>query len=390
MDRRIVAGIVALILLATIVLAMTVNVSLAVYAQSMPVKRAARHVMPAATAPPGIRPGLYAISFATHQIGCAGGVHRIVCTINAGRRWVQRYHGPATIVGLDLVSPQVGWAVGVHTLLRTTDGGRHWVRAGEPTQPLRSIDFVTPMQGWGIAGGTALPYYGTNQVPWPFARGTLVRTLDGGRTWVAKPAAGPVDSICFSSAAVGWAARGSTVRHTRDGGRTWRTVFTPRIYNGAHWLATVRCVGTAEARVLLSPGDDGTMSQEPYVLYRTLDGGHHWTAVLDEGYFSIDYPTARAPGGPGGHIGPLSIAGPRTVYILGLCLVCMQGQVQIMGTRDGGRTWSRPLAVPGLTFQGPYAIAFVDASHGWVAGPIGGHGAILATTDGGGTWTRQI
>ena len=103
---------------------MTVNVSPAICVQSMPVNRAARHVMPAATAPPGIRPGLYAISFATRTIGCAGGVQRIICTTNAGHRWVEWYHGPETIVGLDLLSPQVGWAVGVHTLLRTTDGGR--------------------------------------------------------------------------------------------------------------------------------------------------------------------------------------------------------------------------------------------------------------------------
>ena len=59
-----------------------------------------------------MRPGLYAISFATRTSGCAGGVRRIVCTTNAGHRWVQRYRGPETIVDLDLVSPQVGWAVG--------------------------------------------------------------------------------------------------------------------------------------------------------------------------------------------------------------------------------------------------------------------------------------
>src|SRR5437763_14646485 len=79
--------------LVTAVLVMTVNVSPAVYIQSMPVNWAARHVMPAATAPPGIRPGLYAISFATRTIGCAGGVRRITCTTNAGHRWVQRYLG---------------------------------------------------------------------------------------------------------------------------------------------------------------------------------------------------------------------------------------------------------------------------------------------------------
>ena len=369
----------------------TVNVSLAVCVQSMPVHRAARHVLPAATAPPGIQPGLYAISFATRTIGCAGGVKRIVCTMNAGHRWVQRYRGPETIVDLDLVSPQVGWAVGVHTLLRTVDGGRHWVRAGEPTQPLRSIDFVTPTQGWGIAGGTALPYYGTNQVPWPFKRGTLVRTRDGGHTWATQPSAGPVDSICFGGVTEVWAARGATVLRTRDGGHTWHTIFAPRIYHGAQWLATVHCVGTAVAWVLLSPGDDGAASQQPYVLYRTLDGGHHWRAVAEERYFAGAYPAARATEELGAYSGPFSVVDRRTAYVLGLCPVCsMQGTVHLAGTPDGGRTWRPAVRVPGLTSHGPYAIAFVDASHGWVAGPIGGHGAILATSNGGGTWTRQI
>jgi photosystem II stability/assembly factor-like uncharacterized protein len=372
-------------------LVMTVNGSLAVCVQSTPVNRAVRHVMPAATAPPGIRPGLYAISFATRTMGCGGGVRRIVCTTNAGHPWVERYRGPETIVGLDLVSPQVGWAVGVHSLLRTTDGGRRWAPVGEPTQPLRSIDFVTTTQGWGIAGATALPNYGTNQVPWPFGKGTLVRTRDGGRTWATQSTAGPVNSICFGGVTDGWAARGATVLRTRDGGHTWHTIFAPRIYHGAQWLATIHCDGTAVAWVLLSPGDDSAASQQPYVLYRTLDRGHHWRAVAEERYFEGAYPAARATEELGAYIGPFSVVDRRTAYVLGLCPVCsVQGTVQLAGTPDGGRTWRPAVRVPALTSHGPYAIAFVDATHGWVSGPIRGHGAILATADGGRTWTRQV
>lgn len=349
---------------------------------------------PVASAPPGIRTGLYALAFVTRDVGCAGGQREIICTSDAGRTWVRRYAGPETIVGLDLVTPRVGWAVGVHTLLRTTDGGGHWVPVGEPARPLRSVDSVTATRGWGIAGGTPRDYGGTAQASWPFAGGTLVHTLNGGYTWAAQPAAGPVDSICFDHNGAGWAAHEATVRSTRDGGRTWRTVATLPIVHSAGWFATIQCAGATVAWVLLS-GGFGVSNQQPYILYRTGDGGRRWRPVLDEGYFEgvsypSYYPTFHVAGGPGNYTGPLSVVNQTTAYIVGLFFASNPASIVIAVTRDGGRTVRQLGAAPGLAGAAPLAGAFVDATHGWIAGTTGHGDIILATTNGGRSWTRQV
>jgi len=352
-----------------------------------------RLAAPSVASPPGIRPGLYALSFASDRAGCAGGLHRIVCTTDAGRRWTPRYAGAETVVGLDLLTPRVGWAVGVHTLLKTVDGGLHWAQAGvgEPTQPLRSVDFVTAARGWGVAGGTPLSYAGTHQVSWPFAGGTLVQTLDGGRTWAIRPTAGPVDSICFNGGA-GWAAHEATVLRTQDGGRTWRRAMTFPITHSRGWFASVRCTGAATAWVLLS-GGVGASNQQPYLLYRTSDGGRHWQAVLKEVYFAGSaYPSLPiVVSGPGSYIGPLSAVDRATAYVLGICFPCsLHNSIVMSRVQNGGQTVHYVGAVPGLTSEGPLAIAFVDASHGWVAGTTGHVTEILATSNGGKTWQRQF
>jgi len=351
---------------------------------------------PIVDAPPGARPGLSALAFATRTAGCAGGLHEILCTTDAGRTWVRRYAGPAAIVGLDFTTPAVGWAVGARDLLATTDGGRHWTGRAEPAQALRGVDFVTATLGWGIVGGVARIYGGTIQSTWPYERGTLVRTQDGARTWTAQPAAGAVDSFCFDSGSDGWAAAGGAVRRTSDGGRTWRTVATLPIGapHNAVWYATIRCTGRATAWVLIS-GGIGVSNQQPYILFRTGDGGRHWRGLLLEGYFGQAAYTSvqvHAIDGPGGYIGPLSVVGPATAYVVGLCLPCPSDNTfSVIGTRDSGRTWSPRILIPTttLSYFGPVTMTFVDASHGWIAGGYN-RDAILATTDGGRTWMRQL
>jgi len=299
------------------------------------------------------------------------------------------------------VTPRVGWAVGVRTLLRTSDGGRHWAPAGEPARALRSVDFVTAAHGWGIAGGVPRGYYGSEQASWPFAGGMLVRTLNGGRTWAAQPAAGPVESVCFDHNGAGWAAHGATVRRTRDGGRTWRTVVTFPLHDSCGpvnstlgWFATIQCAGATTAWVLLS-GGVGASSQQPYILYRTGDSGRRWRPVLDEGYFEgASYPsyysTSYVASGLGNYTGPLSAPDHLTAYIVGLSYSSSPASIVIAATRDGGRTVRRLCAVPGLAAEAPLAVTFVDATHGWVAGTTGRGDIILATTNGGRTWTRQV
>lgn len=79
-----------------------------------------------------------------------------------------------------------------------------------------------------------------------------------------------------------------------------------------------------------------------------------------------------------------------TAYIAGLSYSSSPASIVIAVTRDGGRTVRRLGAVPGLAAEAPLAGAFVDATHGWIAGTTGHGDIILATTNGGRTWTRQV
>ncbi len=331
--------------------------------------RPPRLVAPVAYSPPNTRPGLDAVSFANDEVGCAGGAWRILCTTDAGQHWVRRYAGPETVVGLDLVTPRVGWAVGVRTLRRTLDGGRTWAPVGEPTFPLRSVDVVTARDGWGIAGGTSRPYGGTGQVAWPFSGGRVVHTRDGGRTWAPQPAADAVDGLCSSGPTQGWAVHEARVWRTRDQGHTWRAVVSFPLYNhGAGWFASVGCAGSTSTWVLVSAGV-GASNQQPYVLYRTGDEGQHWRPMLDEGYFEgASYPVYGAHRAPDNYICPLSVVDATTASIAGFNYESLAGSIVIADVRNGGQSLERRETAPGLRGEGPIALTFVDAAHGWVVG----------------------
>ena len=58
-------------------------------------------------------------------------------------------------------------------------------------------------------------------------------------------------------------------------------------------------------------------------------------------------------------------------------------------TGDGGTTW-RSERIPDQPADEPFALAFVDADRGWVAGARDGHMVLLATMDGGRTWSSQL
>jgi photosystem II stability/assembly factor-like uncharacterized protein len=55
------------------------------------------------------------------------------------------------------------------------------------------------------------------------------------------------------------------------------------------------------------------------------------------------------------------------------------GAGRVLGTSDGGRTWTTQYAGP----AGLYQVDFIDASHGWAVGANG----LLRTANGGATWT---
>ena len=104
---------------------------------------------------------------------------------------------------------QQGWAVGNKgTLIVTIDGGKTWqARKTHVTADLQSVHFVDTKTGWAVGDF-----------------GTVITTTDGGKTWKKQesPWRDTLWSVHFADSKIGWAVgeRGKVIA-TTDGGKTW-------------------------------------------------------------------------------------------------------------------------------------------------------------------------
>ena len=234
-----------------------------------------------------------------------------------------------------MIDASEGWAYGPQ---RTTDGGSHWVDVSPPSIPNRTpINdqlFLDSTHAW-VAETSGSSTACVDRV-------VTFRTADGGKTWQqAAPIpvrfADPKDYI--------WAAPSS--------GANWFSFIDAQ--NG--WLL----VGSGPVKVTQSgewPGFGALWRAGD--LYRTTDGGLHWTHVSKD-------PGSQAgcQGGSG-----MSFSTATTGWIVSDC--------GLMITRDGGTTW-RKRTVPITPFDPPQ---FFDDRNGVLLGVEG----LAVTSDGGTTW----
>ncbi len=122
-------------------------------------------------------------------------------------------------------------------------------------------------------------------------------------------------------------------------------------------------------------------SHEAYAVFRTIDGGAHWSPV-------VQAPIGPALGthvGAGAYPGPIAVLDSNDVWVVGACGPCDDnGTTSIEATHDGGLTWDPPVTIPGAGAF-PHDLQFADPQHGWLATTDG----IFATADGGRTWVKQ-
>jgi photosystem II stability/assembly factor-like uncharacterized protein len=109
-------------------------------------------------------------------------------------------------------------------------------------------------------------------------------------------------------------------------------------------------------------------------VFRTVDGGAHWTADTVGGAAKLDFRGIKAFDA---NTAVIASAGPAE-----------QGQAHIYRTIDGGRSWSLAWSdtTKGIFLDG---LAFWDAQHGFTfSDPVDGRLVILTTDDGGRSWKR--
>jgi photosystem II stability/assembly factor-like uncharacterized protein len=155
-----------------------------------------------------------------------GGSGTILYTTDGGASWHSQPLSPdLSTVFLAAVhflpDGRQGWTVGGNGLiLHTADGGTSWSPEISGTQrDLRAVQFLADgRQGW-IVG------YGAPIGDAPNDTGTILRTTDGGLTWVQQHTGTPwqLESVQFlPDGRQGWAVgHNGTVLHTINGGETW-------------------------------------------------------------------------------------------------------------------------------------------------------------------------
>ena len=252
------------------------------------------------------------------------------------------------LYGVSFTSSDVGWASGAFgTIVHTMDGGKTWkAQPSGATEPLFSIDFVNDRVGWAV-GRT----------------GTIVHTGDAGVTWEAQksPSEKHLFSVDFLDESFGIAVGDwGIIVVTEDGGKTWqdRSLTEDVILNA---------VTVVDRSTIYVAGEIGA-------LFRSDDAGRTW---------------ARLQNGVDKTLFGIGCADAQRCWAVGIDAV-------ILRTQDGGATWDvrngstemRALEQVGFgqAFDNPslYAIA-VRGNYGLAVGELG---SVFESTDGGASWNR--
>ena len=253
-----------------------------------------------------------------------------------------------------------------------------------------SVPLPTLSQWEGQRSGTSARLRGisavSEKVAWASgARGTVLRTVDGGRVWqaVAVPGAEALDfrDVDAMSERVAYVLSigdgpASRIYKTEDSGQTWALQFqndNPKAFFDA------MAFWDEQRGIAVSDSVDGQ-----FVIIRTTDGGRSWTRIPP-----ASLPPALANEGAFAASGTnIAVFGTQHVWIG----TGAAARARVLHSRDGGSNWTvaeTPLAAG--PSSGIYSIAFRDARHGIVVGGDYNKEAdaidnAAVTSDGGKTW----
>ena len=289
-------------------------------------------------------------------------------------QWNAQSSGTAVeLRGLSVVSPSVAWASGQQgTVIRTIDGGRTWMAgtvAGAATLDLRAIAAISARTAFAMSIGDS---------------SRIFRTTDGGRTWslqfVSTRKGSFLDAIRFWDARHGIAVSDPVdgkflVVTTKDGGDTWQETpaagMPPALPNEGAFAASGSCL------VVHGPGDAWFVTGGALVarVFHSTDSGRHWTvsdspiraASASQGIFSVAFRDAMHGVIGGGDYSKAALGG-RNVAV----------------THDGGRSWT--VVDSAASPQGfRSAVEFVPGTRGRELVAVGINGTDRSH-DGGLTW----
>ncbi|GIF51281.1 photosystem II stability/assembly factor-like uncharacterized protein [Asanoa ferruginea] len=249
---------------------------------------------------------------------------------------------------------------------------------------------ATPSPSWDLSptGSTArlrgLSVVSAGTVWASGSQGTVLRTVNGGRTWESV---GPPDTATLEfrdieafdarravALSIG-TGEDSRVYRTADGGRTWTEAF-----RNTDPAAFYDCLTFLDERhgLALSDPVDGK-----FRILATNDAGRSWSVVSPAGM-------------------PAALPGEFAFAASGTCLVSAGGRAyfatgggataRVFRSDDLGRTWkATDSPIPSGPSAGIYSLAFRDRDHGVAVGgdyavPDAAPSGAAITGDGGRTW----
>jgi photosystem II stability/assembly factor-like uncharacterized protein len=155
-------------------------------------------------------------------IGTAGHLYG---TRDGGNSWRQKAVGNPNLdfVALFFTDDKTAWVAqnSGASIYRSNDGGETWTPQSMPFSDfsVTSVHFINSEIGW--AAGTRVLHSGQDNLK---REGIVLRTADGGRTWVPQHASDTewiFRVVYFADKLHGWLVSPLNVYCSQDGGQTW-------------------------------------------------------------------------------------------------------------------------------------------------------------------------
>jgi len=290
---------------------------------------------------------------------------------------------------VDFIRDDVGWAVGQPhwdpvaqaykgTILKTPDGGRSWVALWNiPNVALNAVDFVDDDKGWAVGAG-----------------GTVLHTYNGGEDWVLHqvPLSNELRGVSFVSITQGWATSIRPIHYSSTGeADNWQAGIWRTTDGGGNWLPQILPVGASLLNDVVFVNalhgwavgskcigqDPQGRPQHRAVIYHTLDGGSTWTEQMcTAGDLDVRLTAVVA-------------VDTQHAWAVGYAPASTVSSGFVFRTTDGGAVWQRQEL--GVAGDALWDVAFLDAQRGYVVGANGAGAAgppVWRTLDGGDDWQQ--
>ncbi len=274
-----------------------------------------------------------------------------ICSVATSASWTrQRVNSLAWFHAVFFIDQNRGWAAGSKgSLLSTVDGGKSWQVKSPPTEDsIRDIYFADANHGLIVCERNIFELKSNNE-----ARAYIMRTTDGGEHWkrssISNTDVRLVRAI-FQRSGRGWAfGEGGVLFRTQDGGVNWLRSQAPTrfLLLGASFV----------------DDENGWLVGAGSTILQTTDGGETWQS-------------ARLPNDERVRFNATSFVDARLGWAVG-------SEGAIYRTINGGRSWRKQHS--GVTGD-LLDVKFLNAVEGWA---VGAEGTLLHTTDGGIRWMAE-